>query len=66
MKYTIEQFAEMIDGTRSKAEAMDVVAKIIVEASGDTDLVEEAIVYINSKLDWASAIEKTMHHLELN
>lgn len=65
MKCNLKDFVGMIAETRAEEEAMDVVVKIVLEASTNNALVEEAVEYINAKLNWAAAIEKTVTHSEL-
>lgn len=65
MKCNLKDFVGMIAETRTEEEAMDVVVKIVLEASTNNDLVEEAAEQVNAKLNWAAAIEKTVTHSEL-
>lgn len=66
MKCNLKDFVGMIAETRTEEEAMDVVVKIVLEASTNNALVEEALEHINVNLNWTAAIEKTIAHSELN
>lgn len=66
MKYTLESFTEKFKNNMTQQETMDLVAKIIIEASLNSELLQEALNYINGRLDWASAIERSISNMSEN
>jgi hypothetical protein len=66
MKYTLESFTEKFKHNMTQQETMDLVAKIIIEASLNSELLQEALNYINGRLDWASAIERSISNMSEN
>ena len=66
MKYTINDFLNLIKNTSAEEELADIITRIILETESNEELVQEALDRVNSKLDWSSAIESTLYMSELN
>lgn len=64
---TLNEFAFDVLNARTVGEALDTVYKIILAGAYDNDLVTEALVRVNTKLDWSASIDKVQSNMsELN
>lgn len=57
----LQKFVNMIDATKSKEEALEVVAKIILAVEEDETLIDAATAYVNDCLIEAS-IDNTTYY----
>lgn len=64
---TLNEFAFDVLNAKTVGEALDTVYKIILAGAYDNDLVTEALVRVNTKLDWSASIDKVQSNMsELN
>ena len=64
---TLNGFAFDVLNAKTVGEALDTVYKIILAGAYDNDLVTEALVRVNTKLDWSASIDKVQSNMsELN
>lgn len=60
---TLADFATEVMNAKNLADAREVVNTIILAAAYDNDLVTEALNRVNTKFDWAAAIEKVQSNM---
>lgn len=60
---TLADFATEVMNAKNLADAREVVNTIILAAAYDNDLVTEALNRVNTKFDWATAIEKVQSNM---
>lgn len=60
---TLADFATEVMNAKNLADAHEVVNTIILAAAYDNDLVTEALNRVNTKFDWATAIEKVQSNM---
>lgn len=60
---TLTNFATEVMNAKNLADAREVVNTIILAAAYDNDLVTEALNRVNTKFDWAAAIEKVQSNM---
>ena len=60
---TLADFATEVMNAKNLADAHEVVNTIILAAAYDNDLVTEALNRVNTKFDWAAAIEKVQSNM---
>ena len=60
---TLADFAIEVMNAKNIVDAHEVVNTIILAAAYDNDLVTEALNRVNTKFDWAAAIEKVQSNM---
>lgn len=57
----LKKYVDMIDKTKDEFDALDVVAKIILDGAHDTELQEQATKYVNDCFE-AAAIDNSTYY----
>ena len=67
MKHTADKilldFAIKVKNVTTLDEAQKIVDEIVLAAAHDSDLISESLNRVNTKFDWAAAIEKVQSNM---